>query len=111
MKLYLVRHGEAVSERINPERPLSPVGRKDVAKVAQFLKRAKLKVNEFYHSPLKRAQETAEIICNAIQPQGHLVSKDYLSPDDDIDKMISELSKRKEDLMIVSHLPFLLKLF
>ena len=109
MKLYLVRHGEAVSEKTDPQRPLSPVGKKEVAKVAQFLKRAGVKVNEFYHSPLKRAQETAEIIRNTIYPSGQLVSKDYISPDDETDKMVYELSQRKEDLMIVSHLPFLPK--
>jgi len=110
MKLYLVRHGEAVSEKEDPQRPLSGEGKKEVTKVAQFLKRAGVKVKEFYHSPLKRAQETAEIIRNTIYPNGQLVAKDYLSPNEETDKMVYELSQSKDDMMIVSHLPFLPKL-
>ncbi len=109
MKLYLVRHGEALSERENSERPLSPEGSQDVRRVAEFLKTAGVKVDEIYHSPLKRAQETAAIIKSAIQPSAKMTVKD-VSPNDDTDRLIDELVRRQQDLMIVSHLPFLPKL-
>jgi integrase len=38
MKVYLVRHGEAVSSGVDPKRPLSELGRADVHKVASFVK-------------------------------------------------------------------------
>ena len=40
MKLYLVRHGEAVSRSQDPERPLSQRGRSDVEGVATRLAKA-----------------------------------------------------------------------
>lgn len=109
MKLYIVRHGEAVSEHVNPQRPLSPAGREEVVQVAQFLKKANAHVDQIYHSPLKRAEETAQIIKEISHPSAKLMVK-AVSPNDNINPIIEELAKRKEDLMIVSHLPFLPKL-
>ena len=110
MKLYLMRHGDAVSEQVDPQRPLSPKGRTDVQRVAKFLKRAGVPVSEFFCSTKKRAQETAEIVKNAINAKGKLIEKDYLSPDDPIEKIAYELSQRREDLMVIGHLPQLPRL-
>ena len=38
MKLYLVQHAKAVEKDVDSERPLSAEGRKDIEKVAAFLK-------------------------------------------------------------------------
>ena len=110
MKLYLVRHGDAVSEQMGPKRPLSLEGKKDVEKVAQFLKRADVIVPEIFHSQKRRAQETAEIIQKTTNPKAKLIEKSFLSPDDPTEKIAYELSQRKEDLMIVGHLPHLPRL-
>jgi broad specificity phosphatase PhoE len=37
MRLYLVQHGDAVPEQLDPERPLSAAGRQDVEAVARLL--------------------------------------------------------------------------
>ena len=100
-----MRHGDAVSEHSDPNRPLSPRGKTDVHKVAHFLKTANLKVSEFYSSNELRALETAQSVQSAINPKAKLVKKDFLSPDDPLDKIVAELSQRKDDLMIVGHLP------
>lgn len=105
MKLYLMRHGDAVSEHSDPNRPLSPKGKADVQKVAGFLKAANIKVNEVYHSTKLRTEETARIVQSAINPKAKLVRKDFLSPDDPIDKIVEDLTQRKDDLMLVGHLP------
>ncbi len=38
MKVYLIRHGEAVSSEVDRQRPLSEQGRADIRKVASFIK-------------------------------------------------------------------------
>ena len=62
MKLYLVRHGEALSEHVARERPLSDKGKRDAAAMAAFLGRAGIRVAEVQHSGKARARETAELL-------------------------------------------------
>ena len=37
MRVYLVQHGDAVPERLGPERPLSAAGRQEVENVVRLL--------------------------------------------------------------------------
>ena len=60
--LYLVQHGEAVPDDVDPARPLSQAGKKDVERLAEFLARRKLAVSRILHSGKLRAQQTAELI-------------------------------------------------
>ena len=39
MKLYLMQHGDALQKDVDPDRPLSPRGRRDIEKIAAFLHR------------------------------------------------------------------------
>ena len=36
MNIYLVRHGEAVSEKLDPERPLTSSGRQEVERIGRY---------------------------------------------------------------------------
>lgn len=110
MRLYLVRHGEAVSEEVDPRRPLSPTGRLDVQKLGRFLRRAKLKVDPIWHSGKARALETAQILGEALSVKDAPLARQGLAPLDPIEPIESQLRKTEEDLMIVGHLPFLGKL-
>ena len=110
MKLYLVRHGEAASESIDPTRPLSGEGKSAVGKLAKFLKRAGIRVNTFYCSSKKRAEQTALILKETLNPDGKLITKDNFLPDDSTDELVYELSGERVDVMIIGHLPYLSKL-
>ena len=110
MKLYLVRHGDAVGEMVDRQRPLSQEGEKDVQTVAEYLKGRGIKLNLFWHSSKKRAQQTAQIVRHVINPQGQLSVKEYLLPDDFPQTLLKELEKMKEDVMVVGHLPFIPRL-
>jgi len=110
MKLYLVQHGEAVSEEVDIQRPLSSKGRLDVRKVADFLRRARLKVQLIWHSGKVRALQTAEILGEALSIEGSVIMRKGLAPLDPVEEVENELREREEDLMIVGHLPFLGKL-
>ncbi|HNS32564.1 MAG TPA: phosphohistidine phosphatase SixA [bacterium] len=107
MELYLVRHGEAVSADINPLRPLSDSGIADVKKIAGFLKQSGVSVNTVLHSSKKRAEETARLIAETLNPQCILMQQQGLEPNDAIDTIMGEILGAEDNLMIVGHLPFL----
>ena len=65
MRLYLVQHGDAVPERLDPERPLSAAGRREVEAVARLLAGAGARVAHVVHSGKLRAQQTAELLVSA----------------------------------------------
>jgi len=110
MKLYIVRHGEAVSKAVDPQRSLSPQGRRDVIKVAEHFQSLGVRLDLFYHSTKKRAQQTAQIMKDHINPTAKLIEKDYLAPDDPLDDFVNELSGLNQDLIVAGHLPFVEKL-
>jgi len=64
MKLYFLRHADALDGADDAARPLSPHGRKEALEVGRFLKRAGIAFDAAYSSPLVRAKETAEIVLN-----------------------------------------------
>jgi phosphohistidine phosphatase len=108
MKLYLVQHGEAKSEAEDPQRSLTDQGRKEVEQVAQAANRLKLHPSKTYHSGKLRATQTAEILANALGSP--VEATPGLNPNDDFRDWADRVSRIKEDLLIVGHLPFLEKL-
>ena len=62
MKLYLVQHGEAVSESVDPARPLTEQGRQAAQRVAAFAARLKLEAHQIRHSGKTRDKRYAT--CN-----------------------------------------------
>ncbi len=107
MRLYLVRHGEAKSEKEDPKRSLTPTGISEVKKIAAFLKPLNLKVHTIWHSGKTRAAMTAEILGSAVISAKGIIQHDHLNPDDSIGSVKKEIQSLKDDLMIVGHLPFL----
>jgi phosphohistidine phosphatase len=110
MKIFLVRHGEAVSKNVDPERCLSDYGRKDLQKLASFLMQHQFTVREIWHSVKLRARQTAEILSSAITPEKDLVQMEGLKPNDPISPIRKKIQKFQGDLMIVGHLPFMDKM-
>ena len=110
MKLYLVRHGEAYLETVDPLRPLTDKGISETQRVANSLKQAHINIDLIVHSGKKRAQQTAEILKNALNPQCEILAKDHLAPNDDIDPIYQDINQHNKVVMIVSHLPYLAKL-
>ncbi len=108
MKLYLVQHGEAKSEAEDPERSLTTKGEEEVRGIARGTKRLDLRPSKVYHSGKRRAQQTAEIIANALKLP--VEPTEGLNPNDDVRPWTERISKETRDLMIVGHLPFLEKL-
>jgi phosphohistidine phosphatase len=110
MRLYLVQHGKAVDKKVNPDRPLTSEGAQEVDRVAAFLKGQPLHITEIWHSGKTRARQTAERLASTLVPGAVLRSREGLAPDDAVSDLKRVLEKRRENLMIVGHLPFLSKL-
>lgn len=110
MKLYLVRHAEARSEAEDPERDLSPEGVRTVQKMAEFLRKNRLRVDVIRHSGKKRAEHTAEILAGSFLSKKGLEARSGLSPNDDVGNIADELEECVDDTVIVGHLPFLSRL-
>ncbi len=109
MRLYLVQHGEAKSKEEDPSRPLTDRGVRDVKRVAEFIARANVKVSLIVHSSKLRARQTAEIIAKELEVE-RMEESEALNPLADPKIWASKLEERKEDLMLVGHLPHLSKL-
>ncbi len=109
MKIYLVRHGEALSSEADPQRPLSPKGKTEVQRLAEFLARSKLPVPQIIHSPKLRAQQTAEILATALNAQITL-SPSILDSEAEVYPVMSMLPSLSSDTMLVGHLPMMAKL-
>ena len=110
MKIYLVRHGEAVSSDVDPARPLSEKGRASVRGVADLLKPSDLKVESAFHSGKARAEQTAEILSEAIVPERGIFSREGLFPNDPVQPVKDFVESLERDVLIVGHLPFMEKL-
>lgn len=109
MKLYLLQHGEAVPEEMDPQRPLSDKGASDIEKLARYIASMGVQSGQVFHSGKLRARQTAEIISKYIA-QGSSDSKDGLKPNDDVIAFTDELDNCDSDLCVVGHLPFMSKL-
>ncbi|OGB87001.1 phosphohistidine phosphatase SixA [candidate division WOR-1 bacterium RIFCSPLOWO2_02_FULL_46_20] len=106
MYLYLIRHGETVTESVGSEQPLSEKGMLDVSEIAAFMSCANIKVDEIWHSTKLRAKTTAKVIAEAIEHK-NLVEREGLGPNDPIANIAEETDILHENTIIVGHLPFL----
>lgn len=107
MKVYLVRHGDAVSSQFDPQRPLGEQGLADIRKVASFIKPLEISVEHIWHSGKLRAAQTAEILAGAVLVIKDCSAHNDLGPNDDVTIIADELDTYDTDLMLVGHLPFI----
>jgi len=105
---YLIRHADAVSDEVNPARPLSERGREQVARVCgMLLKGGGFRPREIWHSPLVRSRETAELLAHGLGLSAPLVLTAGLEPDDDPAGISATLAAAAGDIAVVGHEPHL----
>src|SRR5437667_7231844 len=69
MELYFLRHGEADWpnwDKPDDERPLTKRGKEEMKKVAAFLCRIGVPLDQIVTSPLPRAEQTARIVAKEL---------------------------------------------
>src|SRR5919106_4057567 len=110
MRLYLVQHGDAVPEQVDPERPLSAAGRRDVEAVARLLASNGIRAERVAHSGKLRARQTAELLAAALAPGMVPEIMTGLNPNDPVEPVARRIADWTSDVMLVGHLPFMGKL-
>jgi len=90
------------------ERPLTPEGRAAMQKIARSLKAIGLQTDRIYTSPLRRAQETAEIAARVLNVPT-LEEWDELKPDGSKAALYRKLARLEQDSrpILVGHEPYL----
>jgi phosphohistidine phosphatase len=110
MRFYLVQHGAALPSEVDPARPLSESGRRDVQAMADFLKGAGIRVERVWHSGKLRAEQTAHLLAKAVLPRGKIEQVGGIGPDDDVAGLVSDADVWEQDILVAGHLPFLSRL-
>jgi phosphohistidine phosphatase len=106
--IFLMRHADAVSDEVDPVRPLSARGRLQVAAVCGFLREVPdFRPAEIWHSPLARARETAALLAAGMGLAAPLVLKPGLEPDDDPARVAEVLNAETRVIAVVGHEPHL----
>ena len=104
MKIYLLRHANAVPAYPDAERILSDKGRMDVKNLGSFLcRKESFQPEQVWTSSLVRAQETANILHQSLEPalKGPWTesSNDLLEPERDPLPMVKLLSEVTQDVL------------
>ncbi|MFH0024788.1 phosphohistidine phosphatase SixA [Pseudomonas fluorescens] len=104
MKLWVLRHGEAVphGSKVDPERELTEHGRKEVLSSAAHLIGKPL--TAIYASPYLRAQQTAQIVREALGFEPEILTVEWLTPESDLDYVVKQLDNLS-NVLLVSHNP------
>lgn len=110
MRIYFLRHGDALHEAPNDRgRPLSEDGKLSVTRVVKYLADEKILVTKIITSPLLRAWQTAQIIGDGFKVSKSIQESEYLLPESNPIDIIRELKNFSDDekVLLVSHQPFL----
>ena len=104
--VILIRHGEAVSAAVDPQRPLSAAGRERVGRTGAWLRVAGLRPEVVYSSDRSRAIQTARLVAAAAgTPPERLVVRADLAPAAPVEPWLDELEAEDRSLALVGHLP------
>ena len=104
MKLWVLRHGEAEphGKRLDSERALTAHGREEVLRITAEL--AGQPLTAIYASPYLRAQQTAQLVREALGFEPEIRTVEWLTPETDPDKVAEQLVS-VSDVLLVSHNP------
>ena len=107
MKLYLMRHGQAADIETDPEKGLSSEGKAAIEQLAHRLVEQDITFKQVFHSEKARARQTAEIMAGVLAPEVTPTCKAGLKPNDDPDKLLTDINNWQGNTLIASHLPFI----
>ncbi|MDE1461160.1 phosphohistidine phosphatase SixA [Spartinivicinus poritis] len=114
IQLLIMRHGDAVMTLPDDERALTPQGVQQVQQQASQLLQTQFIPDQIIASPLQRAQQTAELVAQAIAPEVRVNTLDSLTPNDSPQVVLQTLDAKAKSgelmldtgcLLVVSHLP------
>lgn len=106
MKLYLMRHGDYVTDRLNLD-VLTEKGIQQVTNMAAWLNGRQLGISSILHSHKNRAIQTANIMANGLAIASALQLHMGLNPGADLREFAAEISALDQEVLAVGHLPFM----
>ncbi|MGE0397928.1 MAG: histidine phosphatase family protein [Kofleriaceae bacterium] len=108
MRIYLVRHGDAVPEEdagSDRDRWLSPKGREGARVLGRLLRDQRIEPDVILSSPLPRAVQTAELLAQSLDYIGIVTSLRCLEPSAQPRVAATEIMARGAAVIVVSHEP------
>jgi phosphohistidine phosphatase len=108
VRIYLVRHGDAVPEEdagSDRDRWLSPKGREGARILGRLLREQGVEADTILSSPLPRAVQTAELLAQALDYIGIVTSLRCLEPSAHPRVAAGEIIARGATVIVVSHEP------
>jgi phosphohistidine phosphatase len=110
LNLYILQHGEAESKEVDPERPLSEHGKRDIRILALHMQNMDVQLGNIFHSGKLRAEQSARLIAETLSPEIQPVQTEGLNPNDDPAVIIGDIEQMNENILIASHMPFVSRL-
>lgn len=105
VRVCLVHHADAVGPDVDPQRPLSELGRSQADRLAARAHEQGIKPDVIWHSGKLRARQTAEPFLRACNPFADFRMVRGLRPEDPVDWMRDELAAETRAVLLVGHMP------
>ena len=106
MFLYLAHHGDAVGPGVDPQRPLSSLGRVQVDALATRAAERGVKPSVIWHSGKLRARQTAEAYWRSCNPLAGFSATRWMQPGDP-PRIADLLAVETRDVLLAGHMPHL----
>ena len=105
MQVILVHHADALSPSVDPQRALSPLGRRQAEWLAEQVRAAGFSPAVIWHSGKLRARQTAEPFLRVCNPMAEFRMVRGLRSEDPAEWMRDELHAETRDALLVGHMP------
>ena len=110
MRVLLVHHADAVGPGVDPQRPLSELGRGQAAELAAVAASSGFAPAAIWHSGKLRSRETAEAFLRNCAPFAEFRMIRGLHPEDPPEWLRDELGSESRDVLLVGHMPHIARL-
>lgn len=105
-----MQHGDAVPEEIEPDRPLSEQGIRDIRILALHMQNMGVQLGNVFHSGKLRAQQSARLVAETISADIQPVKTEGLNPNDDPMVIVGDIERMDANILLVGHMPFVSRL-
>ena len=110
MRALLVHHADAVGPDVDPQRPLSSLGRRQADEMAKAAAETGFVPAAIWHSGKLRSRETAEAFLRACAPFAQFKMIRGLQSEDPPEWLRDELGAEDRDVLLVGHMPHIARL-
>lgn len=102
-----MRHGEAGEAARDADRPLTAKGRAQAESSARALRALGAVPPVLWHSPYRRAVETAGIVADVLGLRGAMIEDERFTPDGSVPAAAMAVLKARQGVLVVAHMPIL----